>query len=179
MTNLKLQIPLTKSYTNDTDEYHLAFSISTTEQNTYGNIISEKTGVSNVSPQTRDLMEEVVTKTARVAGEKIGERVSVSAGKIARYEEKPVNETHINLAIKLLGRRFEIDNQRTDKKAFREELSRKLDIADTKEGLAKAEYLKEIIADFKRLIRLSDLETVAELKQVVSDLEKEVEELEK
>lgn len=42
MTNYKLQIPLTKSYTNDKDEYHLAFSISTTEKDTYGDIISEK-----------------------------------------------------------------------------------------------------------------------------------------
>ena len=42
MTNLKLQIPLAKSYTNDTDEYHLAFSISTTEKDVQGNIMSEK-----------------------------------------------------------------------------------------------------------------------------------------
>jgi hypothetical protein len=42
MTNLKLQIPLTKSYTNSADEYHLAFSISTTEQDLYGDIMSEK-----------------------------------------------------------------------------------------------------------------------------------------
>ena len=42
MTNFELQIPLTKSYTNDTDEYHLAFSISTTQQDTYGDWITEK-----------------------------------------------------------------------------------------------------------------------------------------
>lgn len=42
MTNYKLEIPLTKSYTNDKDEYHLAFSISTTEKDTYGDIITEK-----------------------------------------------------------------------------------------------------------------------------------------
>ena len=42
MTNLKLQIPLAKSYTNDTDEYHLAFSISTTEKDVYGDWITEK-----------------------------------------------------------------------------------------------------------------------------------------
>ena len=42
MTNFKLEIPLTKSYTNDKDEYHLAFSISTTEKDTLGFIMSEK-----------------------------------------------------------------------------------------------------------------------------------------
>jgi hypothetical protein len=70
-------------------------------------LITENTSVTNFSPQTRNLMEKVVTKAARVAGEKIGERLSVSARKIARYEGRPVDENHVNLAIRLLDKRVE------------------------------------------------------------------------
>jgi divalent metal cation (Fe/Co/Zn/Cd) transporter len=63
------------------------------------------------------------------------------------------------------------------KKEFREEISRKLDLVQAKKGLAKAKDLKEIIADFKKLIKISDLKTVQELKKVVIELEKEVDEI--
>jgi hypothetical protein len=54
MTNLKLQIPLIKNYTNDADEYHLAFSISTTEQDAYGFIMSEK-AMKSMLNQAKDI----------------------------------------------------------------------------------------------------------------------------
>lgn len=63
------------------------------------------------------------------------------------------------------------------KEKKREEISRRLDEAEKKEGLDKANDLKEIIGEFKKLIRISDLTSVKELKPIVRELEKEYDRL--
>lgn len=55
-----------------------------------------------------------------------------------------------------------------------EEISKRLDAAEKKDGLDKANDLKEVIEEFKKLIKISDLGTVKELKAVVVELQKEV-----
>ena len=54
------------------------------------------------------------------------------------------------------------------------EISKRLDAAEKKDGLDKANDLKEVIEEFKKLIKISDLGTVKELKAVVVELQKEV-----
>ena len=55
-----------------------------------------------------------------------------------------------------------------------EEISKRLDAAEKKDGLDKANDLKEVIEEFKKLIKISDLGTVKELKAAVVELQKEV-----
>lgn len=53
-TNFKLEIPLTKSYTNDEGYYHIAFSISTTSKDFYGDIITDD-ALKNMLNQAKDI----------------------------------------------------------------------------------------------------------------------------
>lgn len=67
--------------------------------------VSEKTGVHNFKPYTRDVMGYLIIKAFEVGGTAMAGKISASAAKIARYEGKAVDEIHIKLAIQLAKKR--------------------------------------------------------------------------
>ena len=66
-----------------------------------------KINVCEVKPGTRKLLGQLMTKGLDAAGTELAGNISTSAARIARYRGKPVDETHILLAIKLIGNRFD------------------------------------------------------------------------
>jgi hypothetical protein len=59
-----------------------------------------------ISTQSETLLKKLWDEVSRSIIEEIAEEIAISAKKIARYIDEPVNKNHINCAIQLVEKRF-------------------------------------------------------------------------